>query len=396
MGVGTPNNGLYEQFNVYNFNSEVSSSLAYNTTNRAVTFLTPNAPASYGISSVYDDKLTFGRFNVSGTANGYGFVCGVNGDFTLNADYYSGNSAIDFIYKATTRNIGIRTVSPTAALHVSGQDSTSSNYALKVDNSASSPLLYVRNDGNVYAYGIGSISSNTFFGLDNLLSNTTGDYNSVYGVDAMRSNTIGRINIAIGHSAMRNITGASDYNVAIGFQALMSLTASTSSVAVGFQSLMAATTGSQNTAVGHQSLKSITTGYNNNAFGHSALLNNIVGLSNSAFGTEALKNTNSDNNTAIGAAAGRDNVSGTGNVFTYDYPDSRYRSSTKNSIHLITRCYKIMRNQLYNIGFDSFKMLYDDKNINIKRYNPPYKLGDNALLFDKGKMNEWYNLGYNS
>lgn len=149
VGVGTSDNNLFEQFNVYNFNSVVSSSLAYNITNRAVTFLTPNASASYGISSVYDDKLTFGRFNVSGTANGYGFVCGVNGDFTLNADYYSGNSAIDFIYKATTRNIGIRTISPNAALHITGQDLTSSNYALKVDNSASSPLLYVRNDGNV-------------------------------------------------------------------------------------------------------------------------------------------------------------------------------------------------------------------------------------------------------
>lgn len=83
-------------------------------------------------------------------------------------------------------------------------------------------------------------------------------------------------------------------------------------------------------------------------------------------------------------------------IFTYDYPDTRYRSNTKNSIHLLTRCYKIMRNQIYNVGFDSLKMLYDDKNIIIKRYNPPYKLSDNALIFDKEKMTEWYNLGYNS
>jgi hypothetical protein len=50
-------------------------------------------------------------------------------------------------------NVGIGTSSPTSKLQIVGTDSTSSNYALKVDNSASSPLFYVRNDGNV---GIGT------------------------------------------------------------------------------------------------------------------------------------------------------------------------------------------------------------------------------------------------
>lgn len=49
-------------------------------------------------------------------------------------------------------NVGITETNPTARLHIKGLDSTSSNYALKVDNSASSPLLYVNNNGNV---GIG-------------------------------------------------------------------------------------------------------------------------------------------------------------------------------------------------------------------------------------------------
>ena len=42
---------------------------------------------------------------------------------------------------------------PDATLEVKGINSTSSNYALKVDNSASSPLLYVKNDGTI---GIGT------------------------------------------------------------------------------------------------------------------------------------------------------------------------------------------------------------------------------------------------
>lgn len=44
-------------------------------------------------------------------------------------------------------NVGIGTASPTSKLQIVGTDSTSSNYSLKIDNSASSPLLYVRNDG---------------------------------------------------------------------------------------------------------------------------------------------------------------------------------------------------------------------------------------------------------
>jgi hypothetical protein len=49
-------------------------------------------------------------------------------------------------------NVGVGTNAPTSTIHAKGLDSTSSNYALKVDNSASSPLLYVNNNGNV---GIG-------------------------------------------------------------------------------------------------------------------------------------------------------------------------------------------------------------------------------------------------
>lgn len=44
-------------------------------------------------------------------------------------------------------NVAIGTSTPLAKLHIQGINSTSSNYALKIDNSTSSPLLYVRDDG---------------------------------------------------------------------------------------------------------------------------------------------------------------------------------------------------------------------------------------------------------
>jgi hypothetical protein len=70
----------------------------------------------------------------------------------------TGNRKIVFSAKSndsyinTGANFGVGITTPSSRVHVQGSDATSGNYALKVDNSASSPLLYVRNDGNV---GIG-------------------------------------------------------------------------------------------------------------------------------------------------------------------------------------------------------------------------------------------------
>jgi hypothetical protein len=65
-------------------------------------------------------------------------------------------------YINTGLNLGIghtftTGIGATAKLQIVGTDSTSSNYSLKIDNSASSPLFYVRNDGNV---GIGISTPN--------------------------------------------------------------------------------------------------------------------------------------------------------------------------------------------------------------------------------------------
>jgi len=76
---------------------------------------------------------------------------------TLTTNYIPKATASDTIGDSNIiddgTNVGIGLISPTSKVHIHGADSTSSNYALKVDNSASSPLLYVRNDGKV---GIGT------------------------------------------------------------------------------------------------------------------------------------------------------------------------------------------------------------------------------------------------
>lgn len=70
-----------------------------------------------------------------------------------NLEFLNNVSGLTALKLDSGGNVGIYQTSPTARLHAKGSDSTSSNYALKVDNSSSSPLLHVRNDGNV---GIGT------------------------------------------------------------------------------------------------------------------------------------------------------------------------------------------------------------------------------------------------
>lgn len=68
-----------------------------------------------------------------------------------------GNNETNILYKLAVQD-GNGTFNPTATIHGMGADSTSSNYALKLDNSSSSPLLYVRNDSGV-VIGSSSISA---------------------------------------------------------------------------------------------------------------------------------------------------------------------------------------------------------------------------------------------
>ena len=69
--------------------------------------------------------------------------------------YFGSTSAVTV--DLSNNRVGIGTTSPTSKLHIKGTDATSSNFSFKADDSTSTPLLYVRNDGSV---GVGT--SNMF------------------------------------------------------------------------------------------------------------------------------------------------------------------------------------------------------------------------------------------
>lgn len=229
----------------------------------------PSGPGTVGINintaGVQDATITFGiNNNTYPSVGGFRtkvYVASAGESFniyTANNDtiFWNGIGAVQSktltLFTDTTAKfennlgVGVTAVSNTR-LHVKGIDATSANYALKIDNSASSSILYVRNDGNVYSHGVGGIVTNTAFGLNSLLSNLTGSDNTVYGVNAMRVNTTGTNNTAVGVNALYNSNGS--FNTATGYISLESNTGDRNT-AFGYGSLSVNTTGIRNTAVG--------------------------------------------------------------------------------------------------------------------------------------------------
>ena len=113
--------------------------------------------------------------------------------------------------------------------------------------------------------GGGAISTNTVFGKDALLANTTGVNNTAIGFESLISNTTGPSNTAIGINASRqNTTGGA--NVAIGINALMNNLTGANNTAVGAGALVNAT-GNNNSAFGLNSLLNFSSGSNVTAYG---------------------------------------------------------------------------------------------------------------------------------
>jgi hypothetical protein len=150
---------------------------------------------------------------------------------------------------------------------------------------------------------------NTAMGSDALLSNGDGSYNTAAGFQALAGNRRGASNTAVGDFALSaNFDGL--YNTAVGFNALANQF-SNWNTAIGYQALESDTSGGLNSAVGAEALASNTTGGYNSALGMRALQENLTGTNNTAIGEEALYgNTSGTNNTAAGMLALASNTAG--------------------------------------------------------------------------------------
>jgi trimeric autotransporter adhesin len=154
---------------------------------------------------------------------------------------------------------------------------------------------------------------NTGVGINALDSVTTGINNAALGTGALTDDTTGSYNVAVGNGALQsNTTGFQ--NMAIGAEALTNNIVGNFNMGIGFRALFM-NTGSRNSAVGAAALRNNTTASDNTAIGSVALRENTTGENNTAIGAAALaQNTIAEENTAIGADALRNNTIGEQNT----------------------------------------------------------------------------------
>ena len=134
------------------------------------------------------------------------------------------------------------------------------------------------------------------------LSVNTGFNNTGVGQGALQQNTTGSFNVAIGGGALlSNTTG--QQNMAVGAEALNHNIAGNFNMGIGFRALFL-NTGGQNTAVGAAALRNNGNASQNTAIGSQALRENTTGEPNTAVGSLALTlNTTSEFNVAVGDSA---------------------------------------------------------------------------------------------
>jgi hypothetical protein len=161
-----------------------------------------------------------------------------------------------------------------------GAGATNSTKTAIFENSSSVTSLTILDDGSVYNLGGGNVATNVAYGVQALVTNTTGAGNTGIGYLSLFTNN-GSDNTGVGRSALY-------FNE----------------------------TGNNNTGLGRQVLYRNTTGSNNTGSGYQSLIDNTIGDNNSGFGFHSLaNNTEGNNNTGIGKHAGFTNLTGSDNVF---------------------------------------------------------------------------------
>jgi len=152
-------------------------------------------------------------------------------------------------------------------------------------------------------------------GTNALLHLTTGANNTAVGWSSLGFLTTGNLNTGVGTAAL--LFDTADANTATGAGALLNNSTGSGNTANGAVALLSNTTGEENTAVGFEAMKNAAGGgvNFNTAVGIQALMSTTANA-NAAVGDLALENdTSGDFNTAIGAASGLNQTTGSGNVY---------------------------------------------------------------------------------
>jgi hypothetical protein len=136
---------------------------------------------------------------------------------------------------------------------------------------------------------------------------------SYYGTAIGYGAKAGMQEVAVGYNALLASSSTSS-STAVGHNALTSATSATSNVAIGKEALESTTTGGNNVVVGTIAGASNTTGYYNTFVGYGTGRNSTTGKFNVYVGHSAGYYTTSDDNTFIGLDSGKDITTGARNT----------------------------------------------------------------------------------
>ena len=179
------------------------------------------------------------------------------------------SDATNLSFDDTNDRLGVGQSTPTARVHIKGSGATNATTSLLVHNSGDVASLQCTDDLSVFSHGKGAVATNTVYGKGALLGGTvTGANNVAIGVNALATVTTGAKNTAIGSGALDLITTGFD-NTAVGYNSLTAATsASAGNTAIGSEALRAVTSGSTNTGVGNLAGLQLSTGSSNIAIGY--------------------------------------------------------------------------------------------------------------------------------
>ena len=252
-------------------------------------------------------------------AIGTNSVASSNGAIAIGSNLTSSEAhgaALDAAQARVINSIAIGNNATSGANSGGGQNSIAIGNQAKANSTS---------DSGTSGIAIGAYSNagdhSVALGTSALNSNTTGSDNIAVGTSALNSNTTGSDNIAVGTSALKsNTTGPG--NIAIGENTLYSNTRGDDNIAIGRNALYQSDTGGGNIAIGYQAMyhqNDINTG--NTAVGYQAMVgtNSASNYHNTAIGYRALNRAgnsaeNAGQNTAVGAGALENNVTGFGNT----------------------------------------------------------------------------------
>lgn len=203
-----------------------------------------------------------------------------------------------------TGKVGVGTLVPTSALHVAGQ--------VKIVDGTQGAGKVLTSDANGLSSWLLPASSPWTISSNNIFSTNTGNVGiglttPLYKLDVSGDIRVNGLRIGKGNSSIVD-------NTAFGMATLDANTTGTGNTAYGYYALYLNKIGLRNTAIGSYAL-SKDTANENTAIGARALQNNISGKNNTATGANALyANTTGYNNSATGDSALYANTTGYGNI----------------------------------------------------------------------------------